>query len=141
MSGVIAPIDVFLAIAEHRATKGETMLATVRSLRLSSGTDSANLLQIVASTRSARILRTTITGDKTIREMLGNAYDGIATETRRLKLTLSFIREIQGSSIPKELKDWLLSSKFEERKAWLQEWAKQFEANSRFVASLEQDVD
>ena len=56
------------------------------------------------------------------------------------KLTLSFVREIQGSNIPNELKRWLLNSEFEERKAWMQDWAKQFAANSRFAASLEQDV-
>jgi hypothetical protein len=134
------PVDVFLASADHTATKGEMMLDAVRHLGLSSETDSTSLLQIVASTRSAKTLRSSITGDRTIREMLGNAYDGIATETRRLKLTLSFIREIQGSRIPKELKGWLLNSEFEKREAWLQDWAKQFEANSRSLTSLEREV-
>jgi very-short-patch-repair endonuclease len=135
-----APVDVFLASADRTATKGEIMLATVRSLGLSSETDSTSLLQIVASVRSARTLRSSITGDKTVGEIIGNAYDGIATETLPLKLTLFFVRVIHGSSIPKELKGWLLTSEFEERKAWLQEWAKQCEGNSRVVTSLEQDV-
>ena len=135
-----ARIDEFLVDASAIARQAEVLLAVLTPLGLPATTIHSELVSLAAEVRRVGQLRTSLSNDNQMHDLLGPVYRGIETDRQRLFATLEFVAQVENTALPPEVKRWLLCEQYRERHTWTSEWLRDLESNTQLLVSAEAEI-